>query len=223
MYRLLNLLSSIIYVAPAALLAISVHEMAHGLVSDRLGDPTPRMDGRLSLNPLHHLDLWGTLCLIVFHFGWAKPVRVNAAYYRDKRMGMILVSLAGPGSNFLLAFVSMFLFGLTQYKELNFLGIWSLPLFLYYLTMLNIGLGLFNLIPIPPLDGSNVLMEIFPQVKSFFWRIRRYSSLILIFLIASDFLSRPLAILNAAVTNGMWRVVTWLLSLGRMPGGGQIL
>lgn len=216
-------MNSLLYVAPAALLAISVHEMAHGYMSDHLGDPTPRRDGRLSLNPFHHLDLWGTLCLIFFHIGWAKPVRVNAAYYRDKKKGMILVSLAGPVSNFLLAFLSMLLYGISGRFGRNASIGYHLQLLCYYSAILNVGLGLFNLIPCPPLDGSNVAAELFPGVRNFYLKIRRFSPLILVILVVSGILSRPLSALNDVIINGMWSVVRAILSFGISTGGQKVL
>ena len=102
----------ILYMAPVLLIAITAHEFAHGWMSERLGDPTPRADGRMSLNPLRHLDPVGTLCLIFFHMGWAKPVRINTRYYKNRRQGIIWVSLAGPVMNFILAFLSVLLSGL---------------------------------------------------------------------------------------------------------------
>ena len=104
-------LRMLIYTVPVMLIAITVHEFAHGWVSYKLGDPTPKYEGRLSLNPLRHLDLIGTLCLLFFHMGWAKPVRINTAYYRNKRQGIIWVSLAGPFANFLTAFLSLLICG----------------------------------------------------------------------------------------------------------------
>ena len=101
-------LSSLVYSIPALLIALTLHEFAHGWVSDKLGDPTPRRNGRLSLNPLHHLDPLGTLSLFLFRFGWAKPVMVNPNYYQNKKQGMVNVALAGPMMNYLLAFISIF-------------------------------------------------------------------------------------------------------------------
>ena len=92
-------LRELLYTIPAILIAITVHEFAHGYVSYRLGDPTPEREGRLTLNPFAHLDFWGTLCLLLFRMGWAKPVRINTAYYRNRKKGIILVSLAGPAWN----------------------------------------------------------------------------------------------------------------------------
>lgn len=197
-----NLLSfeywkNMLYIASAALAAISVHEAAHGIVSYKLGDPTPKRDGRLTLNPFVHLDLWGTICLVFFRMGWAKPVRINTSYYRNKKKGIIMVSLAGPLSNYLLAFLALILYFLMYDNQ--FFGVWF-----YYLAVLNIGLGTFNLIPIPPLDGSNVLMEIFPKVSLFYRKIRRHSGIILAMLLIFGILDKPIAYINRTVLNGMW-------------------
>ena len=164
-------IKSMIYVIPVILIAISCHEFAHGYVSHKMGDPTPKADGRLTLNPFKHLDLAGTLCLLFFHMGWAKPVRINTAYYKNKKKGTILVSLAGPCMNFLLAFISLFIFGLlAKYGSETSYGIYIGEILAYYSAIINIGLGLFNLIPFPPLDGSNVLGEIWPKVNEFYYK-----------------------------------------------------
>lgn len=200
-----NLLSfeywkNMMYVASAALVAISVHEAAHGIVSYKLGDPTPKRDGRLTLNPFVHLDLWGSLCLIFFRMGWAKPVRINTSYYQNKKKGIIMVSIAGPLSNYLLAFLALMLY--FRFYDSYFLSMWF-----YYLAVLNIGLGTFNLIPIPPLDGSNVLMELFPGVTAFYRKIRRHSGMILALLLITGVLDKPIAYINSTVLNGMWNLI----------------
>ena len=209
----LEYLKSIIYTVPAILLAISAHEFAHGYVSYKLGDPTPKMDGSLTLNPFAHLDLWGTVCLILFRMGWAKPVRINTAYYKDKKKGTILVSLAGPAMNYIMAFVSMLIYGLF-YKAGSSFGIWF-----YYLAVINVGLGTFNLIPIPPLDGSNVLQELFPGIGDFYRRIRRYAMPILFLCLFTGVLIIPLNRVNSAVMNGMWDIVKKILKIQILPQG----
>lgn len=221
-------LKAVLYIAPGMLIAISFHEFAHGFVSYKLGDPTPQRDGRLTLNPFKHLDLIGTLCLLLFHMGWAKPVRINTAYYKNKKKGTILVSLAGPAMNFLLAFLSMVVYGLLyRYGILHYAAIADSALFsiglnvAYYSAVINVGLGVFNLIPVPPLDGSNVLGEIVPKVKEFYFRIRRYSNLVLIVLLMTGILSRPLGIIDNAILNGMWSIVKSILRIG-IPGSTDI-
>jgi Zn-dependent protease len=203
----LEYLKNMIYLVPAILLAISAHEFAHGYVSYKLGDPTPKRDGRLTLNPFAHLDFWGTICLVLFHMGWAKPVRINTACYRDKKKGTILVSLAGPVMNYLLAFLSMIIYGFF-YEAGNSYGIWF-----YYLAVINIGLGTFNLIPIPPLDGSNVLQELFPGVEAFYRKIRRYAIPLMLICLLTGILRIPLNHMNSTVINGMWKIVKELLNI----------
>jgi Zn-dependent protease len=141
---------------PAILLAITVHEYAHGRASYRLGDPTARMAGRLTLNPLRHLDPMGFICLLLAGFGWAKPVPVNTAYFANPARDMMLSSAAGPVANLLAAVGCGLLFDLLGGSGL--LGR-VLALGIYY----NIVLGLFNLLPVPPLDGSHVLKGLLPR------------------------------------------------------------
>ena len=199
------------YTAPATLLAISAHEFAHGLVSYWLGDPTPKRDGRLSLNPLHHLDLVGTICMLVFRFGWAKPVKVNPQYYKNPKQGMALTALAGPVMNLILAFLFLGIFvGLFHVTEGSTEGILGyLMLLAQYTAIMNIGLGVFNLIPIPPLDGSKVLGIFLPQRTYFqLMRYERYGGLLMIVLLYTGVLSRPLGILRDGLLELMLRVWT---------------
>ncbi len=135
------------------LYSIILHELAHGWVADKMGDSTARWLGRLSLDPRKHLDPIGTLMLFIFGFGWAKPVPVNFSNLHDYRKGMVLVSAAGIVANMLLAFIAQFLLRL-----LNPAPFGAIFTFLIYMTQINIMLAAFNLIPIPPLDGSKILM-----------------------------------------------------------------
>ena len=215
---------TLIYVAPATLLAVSLHEFAHGYVSYKLGDMTPKYDGRLTLNPFKHLDVWVTLCLLVFHVGWAKPVRINTRNYKNKKRDTILVAAAGVVMNFLLAFVCMILHGLLYKYGSSGLILNYLYVLTYYGAVLNIGLGVFNLIPIPPLDGSNILAEIFPRVAEFYWKIRPYSMWILLLLLGTGILDVPISLLNSAVINGMWSFVKAILRIGVVAtGGGTVI
>lgn len=155
-----------IYIIPAALIAVVLHELGHAFVSYKLGDPTPKSEGRLTLNPLKHLDIVGIICLIFFGFGWAKPVSIDSSYYKNKKLGITLVGLAGPLVNFILALLSFIFIGVTyivatKLGSNTFLSI--LSTFFMYLAIINIGLGVFNLIPIPPLDGSKVIGGILPD------------------------------------------------------------
>ena len=223
----LQQLRYIVYMAPVLLIAITAHEFAHGWMSERLGDPTPRADGRMSLNPFRHLDLIGTLCLLFFNMGWAKPVRINTRYYRDRRKGIILVSLAGPVMNFILAFLSILGSGLIlRFGNATSELMQTLYLLCYYSAVMNTGLGVFNLIPFPPLDGSNVLEQLVPRVEYFYMRIRPYRTWILLLLLASGVLSRPLTMANSTILGGMWEIVEKVLGFGvqmQSHGGGTIL
>lgn len=141
---------------PALLIAITFHEFAHARVSYSLGDPTPKQTGRLSLNPLAHLDPVGLLMLWIFRFGWAKPVQINPYYYKDPKKGVLLVSLAGPLSNLVLAFFTLI------FLKLDFITSSFAVNFVYILFVYNLGLAVFNLIPVPPLDGSKILVNLLP-------------------------------------------------------------
>lgn len=170
--------------APAILFSLTVHEYFHAWTALRFGDSTARDMGRLTLNPMAHLDLFGTLMMFMsgFRFGWAKPVPVNPFNLRNPRVADIWISAAGPLSNFGLAVISGLIFRL-----IVFLGI-QLPdvfyHFLYYSVMINVSLGFFNLIPLFPLDGSHILRNLMPQKYSdTFDQLERFSPFILIFLI----------------------------------------
>lgn len=174
-------LISYLYIAPAALIAIIFHEVSHGLMSYWLGDPTPKEEGRLTLNPIKHLDPIGTLCLIVFKFGWAKPVRVNPRYYKNPKWGMALVGLAGPLANYLTAFLSgLFLFLMIRFAPATMLTE-IVCTFLMYVIMINVGLGTFNLIPIPPLDGSKIVGAILPEEAYYqYMKYQKYGTFIIL-------------------------------------------
>ncbi|HIX66317.1 MAG TPA: site-2 protease family protein [Candidatus Anaerotruncus excrementipullorum] len=209
-----NILSRLLYTLPAVLLAISLHEFAHGWVSWKLGDPTPKATGRISLNPFHHLDLWGTLCLIVFHFGWAKPVQINPWYYKNRKLGTVLVSLAGPGMNFLLAFLATFLQGVVLRVTGGYVGQagYYLYMLLAYIAAINLGLGVFNLIPIPPLDGSKVLGALLPEELYFrYMRLEQYGFILLVVLLATPLLDRPLSLATGLLQQLFWWVTGLLL------------
>lgn len=147
---------SYIYMGLSVLIALVLHELSHGFVSYKLGDPTPKTDGRLSLNPLKHIDPIGAICLFFFGFGWAKPVMIDYRYYKNKKLGVALTALAGPVMNFILALIGGFFLSLF---EANI----TLNSFFSTFIVINIGLGVFNLIPLPPLDGSKVLAIILPK------------------------------------------------------------
>ena len=146
--------STLLFRAPALLIALTIHEYAHACVSDSLGDPTPGLQGRLTLNPLAHLDIVGTLMLVLCGFGWAKPVEIDPRYYQNYRSGSLKVSAAGPLANLFLCFVAVLI--MTARGSLGMSSSY-VNQFLYWLMLYNVWFAFFNLIPIPPLDGSKIL------------------------------------------------------------------
>lgn len=211
-----GLVEQLIYSVPAVLIAICLHEYAHGWVSYLCGDPTPKRGGRLSLNPLHHLDPVGTLCLIFFHFGWAKPVMVNPNYYKKRKLGMVLVAIAGPLTNFIVAFLSMLGMGIILKQTGGYAGDVTVYIFTFlnYLAIINIGLGSFNLIPFPPLDGSKIVGALLPEDKYFgFMRYERYGQGILMLLLVTNILDKPLDFIHSGITNGIWHMVGGILGI----------
>ncbi len=158
--ELVNLLP----VVPAIFWAISFHEFCHGWVALRLGDPTAKEDGRLTLNPLAHFDSLGFICLLLFKFGWAKPVPIDPRYFRRPRRDMVLVSLAGVTGNILSAVLVGFAIKmLMRFAPAAFYSNYGLQLVLYAFVAVNLNFAVFNLLPIPPLDGSRLLYMILPR------------------------------------------------------------
>lgn len=178
----------------AVLLCLTVHETCHGLAAYALGDPTARRAHRLSLNPLRHIDWFGLLMMFAAGFGWAKPVPVNPNYFKKPKQGMALTALAGPVSNFLLALLTLLaariFCDVAAYSETN----QRILDFLLMVAVLSIGLGLFNLVPIPPLDGSKVLFAVLPD-RAYDWLMRneRYGMLLLFALVFFDVGSNTLS------------------------------
>ncbi|PIP51955.1 site-2 protease family protein [Candidatus Beckwithbacteria bacterium CG_4_10_14_0_2_um_filter_47_25] len=169
--------SELLFFLPALIIAITIHEFAHAWMADRLGDPTPQLQGRLSLNPLKHLDPIGTLMLLFFRFGWGKPVEFDPYNLRHPRRDAALISLAGPAVNLILATALSLV--------LKFSGSPLFSIFLYPVILININLAIFNLLPVPPLDGAKILYGILPadwadEYNDF---MGRYGTILLILLI----------------------------------------
>jgi len=169
--------SELLFFLPALIIAITIHEFAHAWMADRLGDPTPQLQGRLSLNPLKHLDPIGTLMLLFFRFGWGKPVEFDPYNLRPPRRDAALISLAGPAVNLILATALSLV--------LKFSGSPLFSIFLYPVILININLAIFNLLPVPPLDGAKILYGILPadwadEYNDF---MGRYGTILLILLI----------------------------------------
>lgn len=173
---------------PGLIIAMAIHEYSHALIADYMGDDTPRMMGRLTLNPLVHLDPIGMVMLLVAQFGWAKPVMINPSNFRDWRKGEFFVSLAGPVSNLIVAFIALVIH-IICIKAHLFTGT-ALATVLSLIVIYNINFAIFNMIPLPPLDGSKVLMCVLPTEWNYkLASIERYSFLILIALMMTPFFS----------------------------------
>ena len=194
-------ISNIIYLAIGVILSMSIHEVAHGLVSYWMGDPTAKMEGRLSLNPFKHVDWAGLVCLLFFGFGWAKPVPIDSRYYKDAKTGIIWTSFAGPVANFLLSFICVFIY-YALYKFAPQFMFTSTGDFissvLSYTGLISTGFGIFNLIPVPPLDGSKVVFSFLPDDKYYkFIEGAPWMNFLFIALIFTGILNMPLGMLRA--------------------------
>ena len=217
----LAFLQSLLYRVPATLIALILHEWAHGFVAYKLGDPTAKMMGRLSLNPLHHLDPLGTMLLFVAGFGWAKPVPIDPHYFKHKNRDDLLVSIAGITMNVLLflAFYTLYYAALRIAVSSGFLVRWQgafyyasgrNALFEYALTLLqytavlNLSLAVFNLLPVPPLDGSHLFNDLFLKKNLFVSRtVARYGMGVVMLLSLTGVLGKGIGFVTGAAMDGM--------------------
>ena len=214
--------------ALAVLITLTVHEYAHALAAYKMGDPTARNLGRLTLNPIKHLDPIGALCLLIFHFGWAKPVPINARNFKNPRRGFAISALAGPAINLVIAFFSALIY-LVLLRTLS--GIYyptvflldvaqNLILFFFLLHVINLGIAVFNLIPVPPLDGSRILGLLLPP-KHYFALMRHERTIYYVligWLVAGDFLSDALLKLDFIITNPVATIFATVISLSNILG-----
>ncbi len=208
-------ISNIIYLAIGVILSMSIHEVAHGLVSYWMGDPTAKLEGRLSLNPFKHIDWAGLVCLLFFGFGWAKPVPIDSRYYKDAKTGIIWTSFAGPVANFLLSFICVFLF-YALYKfapQFIFTAAGNfISSVLSYTGLISTGFGIFNLIPIPPLDESKVVFSFLPDDKYYkFIEGAPWMNFLFIALIFTGVLNSPLGMLRAQMISFFEMVAKMIL------------
>ena len=180
----LSLLGDLLMRVAAVLLCLVVHETCHGLAAYAMGDPTAKRMHRLSLNPLHHIDWFGLAAMLVAGFGWAKPVPVDMRYFKNPKKGMALSALAGPVSNFILTVVLLFAMRFLEvFVPATAVTLWIYEFFLT-VALLSVGLGLFNLLPIPPLDGSKVLFALLPDSSYMkLMRYERYGMILLMLLV----------------------------------------
>jgi Zn-dependent protease len=218
----LNLFSDILMMLlalPVTVMALSAHESAHGYAAYRLGDPTARSLGRITLNPVKHFDLFGFLSMLVFHIGWAKPVPINARYFKNPRRDFAIVGAAGPLSNIALALIHLLILRVVMFFSTNAfktgtpvkgLGLAILSVVVYILYMgvaMNVVLAVFNLIPVPPFDGSRIFYAFLPP-KWYFgvMKYERYIMIgcILLFFALNRLGRNPLIIFEGWVINGMF-------------------
>jgi len=206
--------------------AVPVHECAHAWVAEKMGDDTGRKQGRITLNPFAHLTLWGSLMMILVGFGWGKPVSVDPRNFKNPKKGMVLTALAGPASNFIMAFLSMIV-----YKVLAFLSFAKdsstldmLATVFVYITLINISLAVFNFLPIPPLDGSKIFNAILPE--KWYFTIMKYENFIfiaLIILVYSGLLDAPLSFLQDKVIDVMLFLTGWVDNIMTLLIAGGVI
>ncbi len=205
----------LIYLIPVVLISLTIHEFSHGFVSYIFGDPTAKQEGRLTLNPFKHLDLFGSFMFLISSFGWAKPVPINPNYYQNKKTGTIIVSLAGPVSNLLLAVLSSIPLYYIQIKyeidSSSSFGFTSNPVMILYnlfslLYIINVNLAVFNLIPIPPLDGSKIFAGILPA-KYYFYIVENQQITSILFLVVFFMFPSVLNFILTPITEGIHYVI----------------
>ena len=209
-------LISLLLSLPIVLLALSVHEAAHGFVAWRLGDPTARNFGRLTLNPLKHLDPYGFICMLLCGFGWANPVPVNSRFFKKPRRDIALVGLAGPASNLLLAVIFVLLLRFVGYgwlaqlplsSQLQFNLVYFTCLILYYGVYMNVTLAIFNLLPVPPLDGSRIFYVFLPpRIYYKIMQHQRTITLVVMALLLLGPLSTVINLLTELVIKGLFAI-----------------
>lgn len=210
--QLIGRLTDLLFTIPCVLIALTFHEVAHGFMAYKLGDPTARNFGRLTLNPIKHLDPIGTICMVFFGFGWAKPVPVSTRYFKKPRRDMALTAAAGPIMNFILAFIGLLIarillrvfvaFPPTTQFAANLCGA-TLSFFSFF-HVLNLSLGVFNLIPLPPLDGSRIFLTFLPAKYYFgIMKYERYIQIAFLVLLWTGIITLPLNTLVGWISEGM--------------------
>jgi len=200
---------------PGLVLALTFHEYAHAKMADKLGDPTPEDQGRLTLNPMAHMDPMGTICLLFAGFGWGKPVQVNGAYFRNPARDNMLVALAGPVMNFILAFVLFIILAFISIFAPATSSVWAIvSVIVLYAASLNISLGVFNLLPVPPLDGSKIFAYFLKgKAREFLYTLENYSWIIIMILFITEIPSYIVGPIAGWITTGMITLINWIFGL----------
>ena len=196
-------------------LTLPIHEWAHAFAASKLGDPTPRYQGRLTLNPFAHIDYIGALCILLCGFGWAKPVGVNTRYFNSPKRDMAITAFAGPLSNIILAFISLIILNIIIVSAGALSGIFVFVYnMLFYVAYINIGLAVFNLIPIPPLDGSRLLSAFLPD--RLYYKLMQYERVlyyVILALIITGVLDVPLSYATEGILSGLINLTNLIFSI----------
>lgn len=209
---------------PGLILALTFHEYAHAKMADKLGDPTPESQGRLTLNPMAHMDPMGTICLLFAGFGWGKPVQINPSYFRNPAKANMQVALAGPVMNFILAFVLFVILAIitlftpalqsvvtASASAKTWMIIYEI---VFYAAMLNVSLGVFNLLPVPPLDGSKIFAYFLRgKAREFLYTLENYSWIIIMVLFITEIPSYIVTPLVSWISQGMLMLIGWIFGL----------
>ena len=213
-FTLQNIIAQILAVLVIIFLILPFHEWAHAFTASLLGDKGIKQRGRLSLNPLSHIDPMGALCMILFGFGWAKPVPVDSRYFKNPKIGMAITALMGPVANLVAAFAGLLIYyvlyaAFPQFMYSNAVGQFIAVFMTFYITV-NVNLAVFNLLPIPPLDGSKILFTFLPdRAVEFCYRYQMFFFIAIFALISFGPLSGLLSFLSRNLLSGM----AWLASL----------
>ena len=221
-------LIQLLFSAIAALISLSIHEYSHAFAANKLGDPTAKSLGRLTVNPIKHLDPIGALCMVFFRFGWAKPVPISPRYFKNPKRDFAITALAGPLSNLITAVFSAFIYLLTYacLKNVRFANELTLNIaqntldFIWIFHIVNVGLAVFNLIPVPPLDGSRILNVVLPP-KAYFGIMKHERTIyyaLIGWLLLGDAASRYLLSLPLVASNGVLSAVATYVSLSNILG-----
>lgn len=209
-----SVITDMLYSIIPALICITLHELSHGFIAYKLGDNTAKSRGRLTLNPLRHIDIMGLLSMVIFKFGWAKPVPVDMRNFKNPKRGMAITAAAGPISNILIACIALLLYGLLYLPlQSGAFGAAALKM-LYTTAYLSVALAIFNIIPIPPLDGSKVLFSVISdQMYYKLMRYERYGMVILLLLLAFGILSGPLGTVTNFLFEKLLYIAVWAANL----------